>query len=374
VAQRLDVDVVGVRVVPSPAGRRIDFLVHTRAGRRVPLDARVAVVLDMDLDGTMDKALFNYDVGLWLTGDGPGEPVPTGEQGAIVAPVINHPFMIDANESLPVYFADVELNSGTVILSADAETLGLAEEAPVTFEAVVLVEAAFVDVAAGGTRLMDAVPDDGFRSGGISTGRLGFDERTLAWAASPWSAQVASRGSASLELAADPLRLPAPALVSLPWDLPGQDLLDTEVTIGGPLVPTPTGATPTASEPPPETVGTPSATPTATGESTPEPTWTEGPSPTHDGTDATPTPTPTPSGTVTDGTPTTPPTDTATPTGTPQATTATPTWSATPSPTATATTGTPPTPTPTRTPRRPAAPQGAFRLYLPISLSPSIRR
>lgn len=353
-ADALDVDIVGVRVVPDPAGRRLDFLVHTRAPRRVPIDARVSVVLDVNANGEPDKAVFNYDVGMWLTGDDTGSGDPNGEQGSIVAPVANHPFRITTDASVPDYYADVELDSGTVILSADAIKLGFADGTPIVFDAVILVEAAFADVAAGGSRLTDAVPDDGFRSGSLGNGRIHFDERTVAWAAAPWSVTVGPGLSAQLELAADPGRLPAPALVSLPWDGSARDLLDTVVSVGA--VPTPSAtdgsAQPTAS-------ATETATQTATDVPSATPTWA----------DITGTPPATPTATQGDAdTPTTAPS--ATPT--PPTETSTPDSTATTSPTRTAlpsvTAGTPPTQ------RRPSAPQGAFRLYCPLVLSPSIRR
>jgi hypothetical protein len=247
------------------------------------------------------------------------------------------------NNTVPSYYADVEIDSRTVILSADAEALGFADGATIAFDAVVLVEAAFADVVSGGRSYADSVPDDGLRAGSLGPGRVSFDEDAVAWTAAPWSTVHEPGSETTIHLAADPARLPAPVLISLPWDIPGHDLIDTVVSAGN----------------------VPSPVPSAS--STPTPTGTAGPTqPT--ATDAA-TATGSPDSTAVAPTPTGP-----TPTFTEARQTESPEPTATPSPSATfrAIPTLPMSPEPTLPP--PAAPRGAYRAYVPLVLVPSIRR
>jgi len=339
VADPYDVDLVGVRLVPSGGGRRVEFAVHTRRPRLAAYDGQAEVRIDLDGDGAADWTLDVDDASYRQT-QAAAEPYWSG----VLATLLTAPD--GAWRALdPVR---TRIDARWVVLGADASDLGFAAGDPIAFDFVV---AHFARLSSGG---YDTVPD-GALQGATFRNPLSFDSRTAIALEPPGALAVAPGVDAVLAArwteaarAAD-----ARVLAILPDALPraGDAVV---LSLGAGDWP---GSVPTASA---TASITATAVATATGMPSPSPSETTRPEAT-----ATPTPSasPTPDASATatpDGTAqAVPPTPAATPMATP-----TLDAPATPAGTPSGATAPPPTAAPTDTTR--AAPPA--RIYLPFGI------
>jgi hypothetical protein len=280
---RLNIDYVGARV----NGQLLEIAVHTTGTRLLPLDTQLMVILDTDLDGEMDWLVQNYDLGFYSTG---GRQV-TGQQVLLRQVTQNSPLQTSRQASVLPYFADMNIESRTIVLPLPLQQLGLSTGGPVTFAAVVRHVGLFADTHGGaGYVTHDLVPEDGFvivgQSLGVGEGRLTFDDAARPFTLSTWSEELTSEGNVSgrLEKTGDGLE-ESRVLASYITNPPASDIqILSIVESDEPVEPTPTVT------PPPGPKGeifvpiiyrryalpaAPTATPTATTATEAAPTATE---------------------------------------------------------------------------------------------------
>ncbi len=158
---RLDVDHVGARLGVDSQGRRmVSLAVHTQAARRVPIDSDTFVLIDANRDGTYDQAAH---VGL-----------VNGVLVTAVQQVTRQEPLAFSRQAVADFEADVNIESGIVILHVLASRIGVDESGPVRIDLGVLHLANFADVAGALDAIpFDAAPDNAFifsPQGAISAG------------------------------------------------------------------------------------------------------------------------------------------------------------------------------------------------------------
>lgn len=253
VDEAFDVDRVGVRLVPSGAGRRLEFAIHTRGARLSAYDAAAEVRIDLDGDGSGDRVL-DVDDAAYRESRSAAEPTWSGILDAL---------LVDPNGAWralePVR---TRLDARWMVVGVDPAELGFVPGEPVGFRFVV---AHYARLGGGG---YDTVPD-GALQGATFRDPLRFDERE---AIDTGSGAIVGAGAVA-ELA---LRWPAAAreagaraLVLFPDAAPGDG--DAAILALGPG--DRPGSVPTA---PPA----PSATPSPSPNAPPNPTATPSPPPT----------------------------------------------------------------------------------------------
>lgn len=190
---RLNIDFVGARTVAGPQGDRIvEFLVHTAGSRLLPLDSQAWVLIDADLDGEMDWLAQNYDLAFSRTGAS-----LSGQQVLLREVTRNSPLQVSNQAALLPYFADMNMQSRTIVLPIPAERLGYDDADPISLAAVAWHQGVFPDSHGGaGYQTMDIIPDDGLATGGQGTsvgdGRIEFDAAALPYELESWSEQLAA--------------------------------------------------------------------------------------------------------------------------------------------------------------------------------------
>jgi hypothetical protein len=252
IADWLDVDYVGARVLPHPpddpgGGRVIELLVHTLGARRVPYERIPTLLIDTDLDGAADFVAEIEDEG--FHGASAGDLFWNGRMMTAVGPVVPS----GPGGSRLHHPAGVDVTARWLILRLDAEQLGYGALDAIAFEAELELEDRFTG------RRGDTV-------GRIGASGLRFDEARPPFVADPQGQTVPAGGRALLSLTR-PVSGgdgPAPrALAFYPDNEPSADLQILLVP-PGPPVPLPPTATATSSPEP-----TPSPVPSATGVATP---------------------------------------------------------------------------------------------------------
>ncbi len=173
---KLDIDAVGVRFGPiasDPGDFVLEWAIHTRGQRRLPLEAEFYVYLDLDLDGTFDRVVFNR----------PGRYVihmPELANRWLVAhaPLIAATLRPDFDQTNTSFFGQrFDLDETTSALQVSAESLGLDfARGDVAFRfAVLAMETAGDHPVTGTFPGQDAAPD-GLELGAAFT----FDQAALA--------------------------------------------------------------------------------------------------------------------------------------------------------------------------------------------------
>lgn len=272
---QLNIERVGIRVVPDPQGNRmIEFAIQTQRARALPLDSSFRIYLDTNRDGKFDHQLFNDDLFFFLSGGRTAE----GAQRMLRMDVVrNSPLAVRNTvfsfQNFPrVEFAEVTLDSRQIIHRMYASALGYGNAAPIAFDAVVVHLPNFAEIL-GSSRFdaFDAVPNGGFTVGedgtiSLTDKRISFDERRLAYTLDHASINV-ERGGESLAVVTRRAPEGGPALDTIlavyTQNLPGNDDVEVITLEDGEVAPPPTytpttEATPTrgiivATQPPPRT-------------------------------------------------------------------------------------------------------------------------
>jgi len=275
----LNIEHVGARVVKDGTGQRmVEFAIQTQSPRQLPLESTFRVYLDTDLDGRMDRMLFNHDLFYFLSGGRTAE----GAQRMLSMDITrdsplqlrNTVFTYSALPS--VEFAEVTLDSRLIILRMYASVLGYGAAEPVAFDAVVAHHPVFPEVI-GSTRNapLDVVPNGGYgtvEGGGLGIGaeRLTFDERRIAFGLDRWRVDIDREDSNFAVVSRRPVEGAAHdrILAVFTQNLPGRgdfevlSLADGEVEVPPTHTPDPTDEpTPSATPFTLPPIGTPTAGP-----------------------------------------------------------------------------------------------------------------
>jgi minor extracellular serine protease Vpr len=255
---RINVDIVGVRRGTSGGHEVVEFVVHTVAPERTPLDSQTHIFVDTDDDGELDHAVYT-------------QLVRVGQQYVVwsaTSPVTRQEPITLQRSVATDYYAQVDLNSRTIALPVRAQRLGLTKGQPLNLKVIVMRRAQFSDVVGGRNHVShDFVPDDGLaiRDGQIHAlaGRLWLDETATSVGLDQIDFQVAAGESARAVL----LRVGAippdgeRLLAVYPQNAPPADVQVLEVRVG--IAPTATDRPPTATAEPTETAVTPGHTATS---------------------------------------------------------------------------------------------------------------
>lgn len=184
---KVDLDAVGIRVLPEPGGTGntlVEIALHVRGARRHPLETRSLVELDLDGDDAPDWRLYTEDAELLRTSglirNGKVAAVLEAADGGGLGPQRRFP-------------ADVDLEARWAILPFLAEDLGLTPSR-LAFRLRVQ-ERDWVETDIVKDPQYDQVPGDG--------AWLSFDARAperLVAPAGPWTVPVAGQAEAAVPL------------------------------------------------------------------------------------------------------------------------------------------------------------------------------
>lgn len=212
--EALDVDAIGLRHGPaagggpggSGTGEVVEWHVHTRAARDLPLGARITVLVDRDRDGRFDRALVT------MQGADARSTLPRGQwftiHTALEADGLTPDFSRQLPNPLPLVF---DLDASVAVLRARAEELVLdLDSGDEAFGFAVRIESPREPWSVDAPAFVDDAPD-GLASGeSFQVAQASLDCLTRAglegplWSfgdgGAPGAVEVASGGSARLAL------------------------------------------------------------------------------------------------------------------------------------------------------------------------------
>jgi hypothetical protein len=233
----VDIDHVGARVTRDEEGARVvEILVENKGIRNMPLDSRVFVGIDTDLNGSLDYMAIAQDVAYWPPPEcGNDLATFSGTIGVAVARMATqNPLAWQCTGTLR-YLAGVDQHSAATILPILVSDLGIPDERPVALNLVVFHAAFLPGAVAPGKLELDGAPNDGILMIGntvaLGPGRFTFREDGSGVMVDPWVLPISSNAETAFNLertngssevgelwAYHRFAMPADRLVSLPID------------------------------------------------------------------------------------------------------------------------------------------------------------